>query len=98
MQGIIGLIETGNLVHVRRTDQSTIKPVRPGMIRTLDREGMTACILFQPRSTMTADIVKTTDVRLLVARHDQTFVRNRGNEVITCPWNLTLMADQDPVL
>ena len=58
MQGIIGLIETRNLVHVRRADQSAVEPIRPGMIRTLNRRHDRR-LFFQARSAVPADIVKT---------------------------------------
>ena len=41
MQGIVGLIKTLNVIHVRRADQSAIESIRPRVIRTLNRAHLT---------------------------------------------------------
>src|ERR1700720_231954 len=58
VQRIIRLIKPGNLIHVRRTDQSTVKPVRPRVIWTLNYRGAATRLFFESSSAMATNIVK----------------------------------------
>src|ERR1700732_3614594 len=46
VQRIIRLIKPGYLIHVRRTNQSTVKPVRPRVIWTLNYRGVATSVFF----------------------------------------------------
>src|SRR3954464_15558478 len=59
VQRMLRLIESGNLVHMRRSDQSAIKTVRPRVVGA--SEGFMkspVCFFTQERPAMPADIVK----------------------------------------
>src|SRR4026208_283281 len=98
MQGIIGFIKPGDIIHVRRADQPSVECVRPCMIRTLNCGGMAALIFPEPRPAMTTNIVKGADRRSFIPDDDQTFAGDFRNKVITGSWDLVLMPNQHPLL
>jgi hypothetical protein len=72
-QGIIRLIEPRHLIHVWRTDQSSIESVGPGVIRALNRGAVTARIFLQARPAMAANIVESVNRSVLITSNDQRF-------------------------
>src|SRR2546421_9304399 len=93
-QRVIGLVESRHLIHVRRTDQPAIQRVSPGMIRALNCRRMATRFLFQSAATVAADIVKSSDLLLLISDYDQTLVSDCCYEKVARIRNLTLMPDQ----
>ena len=98
MQRIIGLIKPGNVVHVRRADQSSIERVSPCVIRTLNRGRMSALILAEPRPAMTANVVKCADRRIFYPGRRSNFRRRLPKKIITGSCDLILMPNQHPLL
>src|SRR5262245_57637305 len=95
---MLSFIEAVGLVHVRCADQSAVQGIGPGMIRALDRlPKLTGCSLAQPRPTMTADIVKSTDRAFLIAENNQALSQDVGYKKVTCRGDLTLMPDAQPL-
>ena len=95
---VIRLIESRRRIHVRRTGQSSIETVSPGMIRALNRGDMPARFLFQSRSSMAADVEEATDYRLLITNHNHAFASHAGQEKISRFRKLALMPHHQPVL
>ncbi len=98
MQRIIGFIKPGDIIHVRRANQSSVECVRPCVIRTLNCGGMAALIFPEPRPAMTANVVKGADRRSFIPDDDQTFARDFRNKIITGSCDLVLMPNQHPLL
>src|SRR5215510_10399626 len=67
------------------------------MIWALNRRGMTTRFLLQSASTVSADIVKSSDLILLIFDYNQALVSDHRYEEVTRIGNLTLMADQQPL-
>ena len=97
VQRVIRLIESRNLIHVRRADEAAIEPISPGMIRTLNRRRVSACLFAQPRPAMPADIVKAAHLRCLIPHDDQTLPRHFLDKIVARLGDLTLMPDTDPL-
>lgn len=93
-QGVVRLVESGDIIHMRRAHQSAVQCVSPRMIRALNRRGMTTRFLLQPASTVSADIVKGSDLTLLISDYDQALFGDRCYEEVARTGKLTLMADQ----
>ena len=93
-QGIISLIEPRHFIHVRRADQPTIEPVGPGVIRTLNRGRVAACVFLQSRSSVAAHIKEAVHLSIFISNNNQRFPDNLLDEVVARIRDLTLMADQ----
>jgi hypothetical protein len=55
---------------------------------------MTTRFLLQPASTVSADIVKSSDLTLLISDYDQALFSDRCYEEVARTGKLTLMAEQ----
>ena len=97
MQAIIGFIKPGDIIHVRRANQSSVECVGPCVIRTLNCGGMAALIFPEPRSAMTANVVKGADRRSLIFHDDQAFAGYVRKEIVAGFSELALMAHQYPI-
>src|SRR5262245_14445455 len=67
------------------------------MIGALDHREMSRDVFSEPSSTMPADIIKSTNLGLLIPDYDQAFTRDICQKIITRSRDLTLMSNQDPV-
>src|SRR5262249_6208659 len=97
LQWIFSLVESRRLIHVRRAKQSPIQPVRPRVIRALNRCGMSILLFAKSRPAVTADVVKGSDRRSLIFGDDQTFAGYFPKEIVAGFGELALMADQHPI-
>ena len=66
MQRVIRLIESRHLIHVRRANQSSVEPVGPRVIRTLNGRRVTTRVLLQTRPAMTTDVEEPVDLSGLI--------------------------------
>ena len=97
MQRIIGFIKTRDIIHVRRADQSPVEPIRPRVIRTLNRGEMSASVFPQPGPAVTANIVKAAHRRLLSRTMIKLSLGDFRDEIIAGSCDLVLMPDQNPL-
>src|SRR6202008_467010 len=97
MQAIIGFIKPGDIIHVRRANQSSVECVGPCVIRTLNCGGMAALIFPEPRPAMTANVVKGADRRSFIPHDNQIFAGDFRNKIITGSCDLVLMPNQHPL-
>src|SRR5258707_14285642 len=95
---MLGLIKTLHLVHVRGTDQSSVEPVGPGVIGTLNSGRVSGWFLTQPRPAVATDIVKTAHAPAFITHNNQAFTRYLLDKIISRSSDLTLMPHQDPLL
>src|SRR5437588_7062687 len=95
-QGVIGLIESGRVFHMRRAHQPAVQCVSPGMIWALNRRGVTTRFLLQSAPTVSAHIVKSSDLPLLISDYNQALVSDRYYEELARTGKLALVADQQP--
>ena len=74
---MLSFIKPFDLVHVRSAEQLAVEAIGPGVIRTLDRLAQLAGLfLAEPCPAVAADIVKSTQLSLLITQNDQTFTGN----------------------
>src|SRR5215813_12837437 len=90
------LVESRNLMHVRCAGQTAVELIGPGVIRALNRLEMAAGLLAHPSAAVAADIIKSAQLMLLIAQHDQAFARHVLQEIIAGIEELTLVADAEP--
>src|SRR5437879_5846028 len=87
-----------NFVHVRRARQSSIKGICQGVIGAANRlSEVVGLLLAEPSSVVSADIVESTNIALLIAQNDQTFTRHLLHEIIAGLGELTLMPYAEPL-
>src|ERR1700704_5777306 len=97
IQRIVGFAKALYFFHVRRAGQRSVKFVCPGVILALNTSGKPAfCLLAQHCAAMAANIVKSADVVLLVARDDHTGVGELAQEIIAGAGNLAGASGAEP--
>src|SRR5947207_6186368 len=70
MQRILGLIKTGDFIHVRRTDQPSVEPVGPRVVRTLNGEQMSVSFFAKAGATVATHVIEAADLFALVPNND----------------------------
>src|SRR5882724_6489788 len=97
MQRIVRLIESQQLIHVRRANQSAIERVGPSMIRALNRSGQLSVSVFnESTSAVATHIVKPVDLAAFVAHNDQTLLRYFSDKIVPGVRELALLPHQHP--
>src|SRR5688572_14604816 len=95
---MLRLIETFDLVHMRRPDELSIQSIRPGVIWTLQRFAeLPRLLLAQSRPTVAAHIVEGAHFPLLITENDQTFAHDLLHEVFSRLRDLILMPHAQPL-
>src|SRR5438067_6024697 len=98
-QRIIGRVEARDIIHVRCAKQSSVQSVRPCVIRTLHRRGQLSVPVFnEATSAMAAHVVKAMDLSAFIPDNDQALAGDLCSKIITGFCDLTLMANQHPLL
>src|SRR5436190_23533451 len=92
------LVEPRNVVHVRRTEETPVQPVRPCVIRTLNRGQTSVSVFAKSGATVTAYVVKAMHFSAFITNDDQRFARDLRDQIIARLRELTLMPDDYPLL
>src|SRR5688500_11771302 len=97
MEWVVALVEALDLLHVRRAGQPAVEPIRPGVIRTLDRlrEAPTRR-LAQPRPAMPADVVERANGPGAITKHDDALAGDVGEHVRARFGDALLTRDANP--
>jgi hypothetical protein len=82
---------------VRRAEQAPIERVRPRVIRALNRCDVPILLFAKSCPAVAANVVKGTDRRSLIFRHDQAFAGYFRNKIVARFGELALMAHQHPI-
>src|SRR5213083_1291754 len=83
---------------MRCTDQPAIQPVRPCVIRTLNRGQMSVSVFAKSGATVTAYVVKAMHFSAFITNDDQRFARDLRDQIIASFSELALVPNQDPLL
>src|SRR5436190_624229 len=83
---------------MRCTDQPAIQPVRPCVIRTLNRGQMSVSVFAKSGATVSAYVVKAMHFSAFITNDDQNFARDLRDKIIAGFGDLTLMPNQHPLL
>src|SRR3954469_8684217 len=82
---------------MRRSGQSPVERISPGMIWTLDRAHMSAGFFTQARSAMSADIVEAVNLANSITDDNHTLSCDHLKKKIPRLGDLALMPDADPL-